>query len=76
MFVTLRNVVEFETVFEDREGVYIIMKRAEKGSLGELLRKRKRLSEPEIAVFGLQILEGLQYINEKNIIHRDLKLGI
>jgi len=51
------------------------MKRAEKGSLGDLLKRRKRYDEPEIAALGVQILEGLNYMHDKLVVHRDLKLG-
>lgn len=44
-------------------------------SLSDLLRRRKRLSEPEVRLLLLQILGALKYMHSKRVIHRDLKLG-
>jgi len=40
-----------------------------------MLRKRKRLTEPEVRFFMLQILGATKYMHDKRVIHRDLKLG-
>ena len=41
----------------------------------ELVKRRKQLTEPEAAYFGLQLLDATRYLHANNIIHRDLKLG-
>ena len=41
----------------------------------ELVKRRHRLSEPEAAYFGIQLLDAMRYLHNHNIIHRDLKLG-
>jgi polo-like kinase 1 len=40
-----------------------------------MIKRRKRLTEPEAAFFMAQLLEAVKYIHEQNVIHRDLKLG-
>lgn len=40
-----------------------------------MLRKRKRLTEPETRLLLVQIIAACQYMHQTNVIHRDLKLG-
>ncbi len=44
-------------------------------SLMDMLRRRKRFTEPETRFFLLQLLGALKYMHGKRVIHRDLKLG-
>lgn len=44
-------------------------------TLMELVKGRKRLSEPEARYFGAQLLDAMRYLHAHAIIHRDLKLG-
>jgi serine/threonine protein kinase len=41
----------------------------------ELLRRRKRYTEPEARYYLIQLIAACQYMHSTNIIHRDLKLG-
>jgi len=41
----------------------------------EMIRRRKRLSEPEARLLSLQLLDALRYMHTNKVIHRDLKLG-
>lgn len=43
--------------------------------MSELLKRRKKLSEPETRFYMAQIVESLQYLHSHLVIHRDLKLG-
>jgi len=55
--------------------VYILLEKCGNKSLMELLKKRKRLSETEVRYFMYQIISALGYMNDKKVIHRDLKLA-
>lgn len=43
------------------------------GSVGSCIRKYGRFEEPVVSFFLHQILEGLAYLHDKGILHRDLK---
>jgi polo-like kinase 1 len=41
----------------------------------DLVKRRKRLTEPEAAFYMLQLLDAMKYMHGLRVIHRDLKLG-
>jgi serine/threonine protein kinase len=41
----------------------------------DLLRRRRRYSEPEARYILVQLISACQYMHQTNVIHRDLKLG-
>lgn len=41
----------------------------------EYMKEKKRLRDEEALFFFHQILDGVQYMHENHVIHRDLKLG-
>lgn len=68
-------VVRFDRFFEDNDNVYILLELCPNQSMGELIRRRKRLTEIEVQCYCKQILDALRYLHSHRIIHRDLKLG-
>lgn len=67
--------MRFDRYFEDRENVYIMLDICHNQSLSDLVRRRKRLTEVEARYYIHQLVRGVQYVHQKNVIHRDLKLG-
>jgi serine/threonine protein kinase len=43
--------------------------------MSNLLKRRRKLSEPEIRYYIIQLISSLKYLHENLVIHRDLKLG-
>lgn len=69
------HVVRFDDCFEDEENVYMVLELCDNGSLNDLLRRRKRYTEPEARFFLTQLISACQYMHDTSVIHRDLKLG-
>lgn len=68
------HVVEFIESFEDTKHVYMVQTLCPNQSLRELAKSRGKLSVGECRYVLQQILEGTQYIHDRGVIHRDLKL--
>mmetsp|Transcript_8232 Transcript_8232/g.24749 ORF Transcript_8232/g.24749 Transcript_8232/m.24749 type:complete len:326 (+) Transcript_8232:111-1088(+) len=73
--VACEQVVGFIEVLEDCKFVYIVMEHVGGGDLYRYMRKNRRsLGEREALKILQQVLEGLLYLHDRNIAHRDLKL--
>ena len=70
-----QNIVNFMDCFEDDVNVYILLEICPNQSLMELLKTRKRVTEPEARLFMVQIIAAVKYLHSRRVLHRDLKLG-
>ncbi|KRX06754.1 Protein kinase-like domain [Pseudocohnilembus persalinus] len=68
-----RNILELFETFETNQHYYIVTKVLSGGSLEQLIRKKKQLTLQNIQYIIKQILQGLDYMHSKGIMHRDIK---
>ncbi len=66
------NIIKCYDVIDDIDVIYIIMEYCEDGDLSNLL-VGKPLKYKYIKYYFGQIVKALKYLNDKNIIHRDIK---
>ncbi|KZP18168.1 Pkinase-domain-containing protein [Athelia psychrophila] len=69
------NIVGFQECFEDEANVYMTLELCPSGSLMDMLRRRRRFTEPEARFFMVQLIGACHYMHTHQVIHRDLKLG-
>lgn len=66
------NIVQYLGVERHKNSLYIFLEYVSGGSLASLL-KRFRLGEGTVRIYTRQILQGLKYLHEHEIVHRDIK---
>ena len=67
------NIVSYHGIEPHRDKVYIFMEYCSGGSLAGLLEHGRIEDETVILVYALQMLEGLAYLHEAGVVHRDIK---
>ncbi|QPC67026.1 hypothetical protein HYE67_009257 [Fusarium culmorum] len=70
-----KNVVQFLRAFSYEKCTYLILELCPNGSLMDMVKRRKGLTEPEVRFYSVQIAGAIKYMHNKGIIHRDLKMG-
>ncbi|MDP3858835.1 MAG: SUMF1/EgtB/PvdO family nonheme iron enzyme [Stagnimonas sp.] len=68
------NIVRVRNFFNAHSTAYLVMDYYEGMSLGDYLTNVRTRLEPELAIPLVKpILDGLQYVHERGLVHRDLK---
>ncbi|KAI1870278.1 hypothetical protein JX265_006448 [Neoarthrinium moseri] len=70
-----QNLVQFLRAFAFEKSTYLILELCPNGSLMDMVKRRKGLTEPEVRFYSVQIAGAIKYMHAKGIIHRDLKMG-
>lgn len=67
------NIVQYYGVEVHRDRVFLFMEYCQGGSLARLLEYGRIEDETVIQVYAMQMLEGLAYLHQMGIVHRDVK---
>ncbi|KAF8627476.1 hypothetical protein AX17_006288 [Amanita inopinata Kibby_2008] len=67
------NIVKYKGFVKTREYLYIILEFCENGSLHNISKRFGKFPENLVAVYISQVLEGLVYLHDQGVIHRDIK---
>lgn len=70
-----RNIVQFLRAFSYVNCTFLVLELCPNGSLMDMVKRRKGLTEPEVRFYSVQISGAIKYMHSKGIIHRDLKMG-
>ncbi|KAI4602739.1 Cell cycle serine/threonine-protein kinase cdc5/MSD2 [Pestalotiopsis sp. 9143b] len=70
-----QNLVQFLRAFSMDKCTYLVLELCPNGSLMDMVKRRKGLTEPEVRFYSVQIAGAIKYMHAKGIIHRDLKMG-
>ncbi|GAV80001.1 Pkinase domain-containing protein [Cephalotus follicularis] len=70
-----KNIVKYLGSLKTKTHLHIILEYVENGSLANIIKPNKFGPFPEslVAVYISQVLEGLVYLHEQGVIHRDIK---
>ncbi|KAA8546357.1 hypothetical protein F0562_002904 [Nyssa sinensis] len=66
------NIVQYYGTDKDESKLYIFLELVTKGSLMSLYQKY-HLRDSQVSAYTRQILHGLKYLHERNVVHRDIK---
>ncbi|KAL1842283.1 hypothetical protein VTJ49DRAFT_5668 [Mycothermus thermophilus] len=70
-----QNIVQFQRAFTFESCTYLVLELCPNGSLMDMVKRRKGLTEAEVRFYTVQIAGAIKYMHAKGIIHRDLKMG-
>ncbi|KAH7679480.1 Mitogen-activated protein kinase kinase kinase protein [Dioscorea alata] len=66
------NIVQYVGTDKEEAKLYIFLELATQGSLASLYQKY-HLQDSQVSAYTRQILNGLRYLHDRNVVHRDIK---
>ncbi|KAG0449755.1 hypothetical protein HPP92_027202 [Vanilla planifolia] len=66
------NIVRYYGTDKEESKLFIFLERVSQGSLASLYQEY-HLRDTQVSVYTRQILNGLNYLHERNVVHRDIK---
>jgi serine/threonine-protein kinase HSL1 (negative regulator of Swe1 kinase) len=72
-FISNPNIVALYGWVNDADNIYLILEYMEGGTLFDYMANTEKLSELETVGFVREITQGVKYLHDMNIAHRDIK---
>ncbi|CAK4010492.1 Cytokinesis sepH [Lecanosticta acicola] len=67
------NIVKYHGFVKSADSLYIILEYCEQGSLHSICKNFGKFPENLVALYIAQVLQGLLFLHEQGVIHRDIK---
>ncbi|KAF2069497.1 hypothetical protein CYY_009186 [Polysphondylium violaceum] len=67
------NIVKYIKYVKTKDNLNIILEYVENGSLSSIIKKFGKFPESLVCVYIRQVLDGLVYLHEQGVVHRDIK---
>ncbi|KAK5702137.1 Protein kinase of the Mitotic Exit Network, partial [Elasticomyces elasticus] len=67
------NIVKYHGFVKSTENLYIILEYCENGSLHSICKNFGKFPENLVSLYTAQVLQGLVFLHEQGVIHRDIK---
>ncbi|KAI5360248.1 putative serine/threonine-protein kinase, active [Septoria linicola] len=67
------NIVKYHGFVKSTDSLYIILEYCEQGSLHSICKNFGKFPENLVALYISQVLQGLLFLHEQGVIHRDIK---
>ena len=68
------HIIKLCSTFKDDKNLYFVFEHAANGSLDDMIKAcRGKLGEPIVRILFAQLINFLEFMQEENIMHRDLK---
>ncbi|KAI9759441.1 MAG: hypothetical protein M4579_002355 [Chaenotheca gracillima] len=73
MGVSHPNMLCLKDIFDEEDGVYLVLELATEGELFNWIILKSKLTESETRKVFIQLFQAIKYLHERNIVHRDIK---
>ncbi|KAF2864004.1 hypothetical protein K470DRAFT_273982 [Piedraia hortae CBS 480.64] len=67
------NIVKYQNFCKGTDSLYIILEYCENGSLHSICKNFGKFPENLVSLYTAQVLQGLLFLHEQGVIHRDIK---
>jgi serine/threonine protein kinase len=70
------HIVRYIGCKQEKDNLFIFLEQMTGGSVAQMLKQYGHFPEHMMRKFAIQLLDGLEYLHSKGVIHRDLKVRL